>query len=144
MSATAKITTAALRRLMDELPFNSHLGLKLQRRHEDGVTIVCPIRPEFFNIHKTLHGGVTATLIDVAGGFGTMSHYGHRPCATVELKLNYFLPLTGKKVSARSRILRAGKTLCVMQVDVHDDRGRLAAAGMITYILLDRPRAHSG
>jgi uncharacterized protein (TIGR00369 family) len=120
---------------MDELPFNSHLGLKLKRRDEHGVTIECPLRPEFGNIHKTLHGGVTATLIDVAGGFGTMAHYGGRPCATVELKLNYFLPVTGKKVTARSRILRAGKTLCVAQVDVHDDRGRLAAAGMVTYIL---------
>jgi len=96
-----------------------------------------PIRPEFANIHGTLHGGVTATLIDVAGGFGTLAHYGKRPCATVELKLNYFLPLTGKRVSARSRVLRAGSTLCVMHVDVHDDRGRLAAAGMITYMLLD-------
>ena len=135
-----KLSTAALRRLMNELPFNSHLGLKLKRRHEDGVTIECPIRPEFFNIHKTLHGGVTATLIDVAGGFGTMSHYGRRPCATVEMKLSYFLPLTGKRVLARSKVLRAGSTLCVMQVDVHDDKGRLAAAGMITYMLLDAER----
>ena len=125
---------------MDELPFNSHLGLKLERRHDDGVTIVCPIRPEFLNIHKTLHGGVTATLIDVAGGVGTMAHYGGRPCATVELKLSYFLPVTGKKVTARSKILRAGSTLCVMQVDVHDEKGRLAAAGMITYILLAAAR----
>ena len=135
-----KLTTAALRRLMDELPFNRHLGLKFKRRHEDGVTIECPIRPEFFNIHQTLHGGVTATLIDVAGGVGTMSHYGRRPCATVEMKLNYFLPLTGKRVLARSKILRAGTTLCVMQVEVHDDKGRLAAAGMITYMLLDAAR----
>lgn len=125
---------------MGELPFNSLLGLKLTRRDEHGVTIECPIRPEYGNIHKTLHGGVTATLIDVAGGFGTMAHYGGRPCATVELKLNYFLPLAGKKAVARSKILRAGNTLCVMQVDVHDDRGRLAAAGMVTYMLLDTVR----
>jgi uncharacterized protein (TIGR00369 family) len=138
-----KLTTTALRRLMNELPFNSHLGLKLKRRHEDGVTIECPIRPEFANIHKTLHGGVTATLIDVAGGFGTMSHYGGRPCATVELKLSYFIPIAGKKVTARSKIIRAGSTLCVLQVDVHDDKGRLAAAGMITYILLDTGRQSS-
>ncbi len=112
-----KTSTAALRRLMDELPFNSHLGLKLKRRHEDGVTIECPIRPEFFNIHKTLHGGVTATLVDLAAGFGTLSHYGRRPCATVEMKLSYFLPLTGR--------------------DVFDEKGRLAGAGMITYMLLN-------
>lgn len=136
----SKYSTAELRRLMGELPFNSHLGLKLTRRHEDGVTIECPIRPEFGNIHRTLHGGVTATLIDVAGGFGAMAHYGRRPVATVELKLSYFLPITGRKASARSKMLRAGNTLCVMQVDVHDAKGRLAAAGMITYMLLDTAR----
>lgn len=132
----SKISTAALRRSMNESPFNSHLGFKLARRHEDGVTIECPIRPEFLNTHKTLHGGVTATLIDVAGGISTIAHYGGRACATVEMKVSYFLPLTGKKVTARSKILRAGGTLCVMQVDVFDGKGRLAAAGMITYMLL--------
>ena len=132
----ATITTAALRRLMGQLPFNSHLGLKLTRRHEDGVTVECPIRPEYFNIHQTLHGGVTAALVDVAGGFATTAHYGGRRCATVEMKINYFLPLTGRKVTARSRILRAGKTLCVSQVEVHNAKGGLAAAALITYILL--------
>lgn len=121
---------------MGQLPFNSLLGLKLTRRHEDGVTVECPIRPEYFNIHQTLHGGVTAALVDVAGGFATTAHYGGRRCATVELKINYFLPLTGRKATARARILRAGKTLCVSQVEVHSSKGVLAAAALITYMLL--------
>ncbi|MCC6539075.1 MAG: PaaI family thioesterase [Bryobacterales bacterium] len=132
-----RISTAALRRLMSELPFNSLLGLKLQRRHEDGVTIECPLKPEHTNIHKTMHGGVTATRVDVAGGFATMAHYGGRPCATVEMKINYLLPITGKWARARAKLVRTGATLCVAQVEVHDPRGRLAAAGLITYMLLD-------
>lgn len=122
--------------MMGQLPFNSLLGLKLTRRHEDGVTVECPIRPEYFNIHQTLHGGVTAALVDVAGGFATTAHYGGRRCATVEMKINYFLPLTGRKATARARILRAGKTLCVSQVEVHSSKGALAAAALITYMLL--------
>jgi uncharacterized protein (TIGR00369 family) len=133
--APAHVTLAELRRLIGILPFNSHLGITLARRHRDGVTVECPIRPEYLNMHGTLHGGLTATLIDVAGGFATLAHYGVRPAATVDMKVNYFLPIAGRRFSARSKLLRAGKTLSVCQVEVFDEKKRLAAFGMITYIL---------
>jgi len=86
-------------------------------------------------MHQTLHGGVIATLVDVAAGFGSMAHY-NQPVTTVEMKVSFFVPVTGRKVSARSRILRAGRTLCVTQVEVHNDAGKLAAAAMVTYMVL--------
>lgn len=133
----SRVSTAALRRSMGEVPFNSLLGLKLHRRHDDGVTIECPLKPEHTNSHKTMHGGVTGTLVDVAGGLATMSHYGERPCATVEMKINYLLPISGKWARARAKLVRTGATLCVAHVDVHDQKGRLSATGLITYMLLD-------
>lgn len=125
---------------MAKLPFNNMLGIRVARVHRDGVTVECALRPEFGNMHGTLHGGVTATLVDVAGGFATLTRYGGQPATTVEMKLNYFLPITGRKVRARSKILRAGKTLCVSQVEVFGDDGKLAAAGLITYMILPAPK----
>ena len=64
-----------------------------------------------------LHGGVTATLVDVAVGLA-LAHRGYK-ATTVELKINYLRPVTGRKVTARSHLLRIGKTL------VHRARGRI-------------------
>jgi uncharacterized protein (TIGR00369 family) len=130
------MTLAALRALMARLPFNSHIGLKVKRLHRDGVTIECPIRDHYGNMHGTLHGGVTATLVDVAAGFSVLAFAG-RPATTVELKLNYFVPISGDFCTARGHILRQGNTLSVCRVDVFTHTGKLAGTALVTFMLVD-------
>jgi acyl-coenzyme A thioesterase PaaI-like protein len=62
------MTFDKLKLFLQEIPFNTHVGLKLVRLHKDGVTIECTIRPELLNGSGVLHGGVTATVADVAVG----------------------------------------------------------------------------
>lgn len=135
----ATLTLAELRALMDQISFNRLLGLRLTRRHRDGVTVECPIREEYTNLHGTLHGGVTAALADVAAGFAVIAHAQGRPVATVEMKLNYLAPIHGRRVTARAHLLKAGSTLCVCAVDVFTERRRLAAKALVTYMLLPAP-----
>ncbi len=116
-------------------PFNELLGIKVTTAHKDGVTVVCQFREDLRNAWGTLHGGVTATLIDVAAGVATMHVTGKR-ATTVSLKLSYFLPLTEGKVTARAKVLRAGSSLTVASVEVKDANKRLAAFGMVTYKIL--------
>ncbi len=116
-------------------PFNELLGIKVTAEHKDGVTVACQFRDDLRNAWGTLHGGVTATLIDVAAGVATMHVTGKR-ATTVSLKLSYFLPLTEGKVTARAKVLRAGSSLTVASVEVKDSNKRLAAFGMVTYKLI--------
>ena|SRR5882672_6793750 len=118
--------------------FNRYLGIRLVRRHRDGMTIECRLRKELLNFSGVLHGGVTATLADVAVG-QALTKQG-RKSTTVELKINYLRPVTGRKVTARSHLLRIGKTLCTARVDVFDDRDNLSAVALVTYMLLDNAR----
>jgi len=115
--------------------FNQYVGIRLLRRHPNGVTIECRVRKELMNFAGVLHGGVTATLADVAVGQALMLQ-GHRT-TTVELKINHLRPITGSKVTARSHVLRIGKTLSTARVDVFDDRKKLAAVALVTYMLLE-------
>jgi acyl-CoA thioesterase len=116
------------------MDFNKLLGLRMVRKFEDGILISMPLKKEHFNLSGVLHGGVTATLADAAVGMAIVKVLGRR-CTTVEMKINYFLPISGKRVTARSRFLRQGKTLVVGNVEIFDDR-RLAGAALITYMLL--------
>ena len=65
----------ALAERMKHLPFNNLVGVTVDEVHDDGVTVSCPFRAELLNMHNTVHGGVTATLADVAAGFSTMAKY---------------------------------------------------------------------
>jgi len=82
------MTFEKLKQFLQEIPFNSHVGLKLVRLHKDGITIACDLRPELMNGSGVLHGGVTATLADVAVGMALARHLGRpRAAATVEMKI---------------------------------------------------------
>ena len=54
---------------------------------------------------------------DAAVGISIAAHFEFkRKCTTVEMKLNYFLPITEGKLSARGRLLRIGSSLVVGSV----------------------------
>jgi len=122
--------------------FNSLVGLRLVACHRDGVTIDCALRPELLNFHGVLHGGVTATLADVAVGMAITHHFGGRSRqTTVEMKINFLRPVTGHKVRARARLLKVGTKLTIGQVDLFDDAKRRVGAALVTYMLLETPPA---
>ncbi|HYL37433.1 MAG TPA: PaaI family thioesterase [Bryobacteraceae bacterium] len=120
------------------MPFNQLLGVRIVRRHSDGVTIECRLREDLLNVAGFVHGGVLASMADTAMGIGLHNHFGgRRPITTTELKINYLRPVKHGKVTARSHILRVGKHLCVGRVDLLDTERKLAAVAIVTYMLLE-------
>lgn len=123
--------------LLDKICFNNYLGIRLVRFHAEGVEIECPLRPELMNAAGVLHGGVAATMADVAVGMALTRHLGGtRAATTVELKINYLRPVTGGKIVACSHLLKVGSSLCVGRVDLTDAESQLVGAALVTYMLL--------
>lgn len=120
----------------DTIPFNDHLGIAVEEVHEDGITISCQMRPEFRNGHGVLHGGVTATLADVAVGVALRYRIAPKTATTIDLKVSYLKPLLYGKLWARCFLVRVGKTLITGRVDLTDDEGNLIAIAMATYMIL--------
>ena len=121
-----------------EMAFEDKLHVKVVRKHKDGVTVACNLTGGLMNSAGVLHGGVIATVADEAAWHAMVHVYkGKRPMTTTELKINYLQPITGKKMTARAYVLRAGKTLGVTRVDLLDVKRGLAAVSLVTYMLLD-------
>lgn len=132
------MTFEQLKQFLHEIPFNAHIGLRLARLHKDGVTIECTMRPELRNGSGVLHGGVTATLADVAVGMALARHLGRlRAVTTVEMKINYLRPVAHGRITARSHLVKVGSRLCCGRVEIFDGEKRPAAAALITYMILD-------
>ena len=120
--------------------FNHLLGLELVRVHRDGITIQVKLRPELMNSAGVLHGGVTASLADAAVGSALLYHCGRsRRFSTVELKVNYFRPVSEGRLVARTRLLRIGSTIAVGQVDLKDGKRRAVGVAIATYMFVDTP-----
>jgi acyl-CoA thioesterase len=136
------LTLAQTRNLVARMPFDTYLGMRVAAVHRDGLTMELAMRPEMRNEAGVLHGGVTATLVDAAAGVALLRHFGgKRAATTVELKVNYFRPVTGGKVRARARLIRVGATISVGRVEVWDSAKRLVGAALVTYMLLPEAKA---
>jgi acyl-CoA thioesterase len=135
-----KNNSKLLRTFLSRHAFNHLLGFELARVHRDGLTIHCRVRPELLNSAGSLHGGVTASLADAAVGSALYHHFGAaQRFTTVELKVNYFRPVTEGRLVARSRLVRLGSTICVGRVDLADAKRRSVGLAIVTYMLLPPP-----
>jgi uncharacterized protein (TIGR00369 family) len=75
---------------------------------------------------KSFHGGVIATLIDLAGHAAVAVKIG-KMAPTIDLRIDYLRPSIGESIVARARLLKVGRRLARVDVDVTDAQGRLIA-----------------
>lgn len=133
---------SALRRSFDETPLHRLLGLRLVSYDEREVVVEMPVRPEAFNSTGNLHGGAIATLVDVAAGtaaaLGSSFRPGVNSIVTADLHVRYLGRPRTDTVRAYASVLRAGRSLVVVECRVRDAAGRVIAAADFSAMVVPR------
>jgi acyl-coenzyme A thioesterase 13 len=110
-------------------------GMEMLSAGNGNVTVRLPVTPPVANINNTLHGGAIATLVDLVGTLAiiTWDRQG-RSGVTTDLNVSYFAPgRVGENVLARATVLKGGKTLAFVSVDVvREADGTLCSQGRMT------------
>ncbi len=137
--ASGLVDLAALTALFEQaIPFNRHLGLRVDALARGRVAIRQPFGPHLIGdpTRPALHGGVIATLADTAGGLAvfTRTEPGDR-VATIDLRVDYLLPGRGADLVARAEVLRLGNRVGVSSIEVvhPDEPDRLVAVAKGVY-----------
>jgi uncharacterized protein (TIGR00369 family) len=118
-------------------PFIDSLRVRVVEASDDGLVMETAVREEWGNVFGSMHGGVTASLVDTAVGVAVLRVFGFaRAVTTVELKVNYLRPIHAGKVTVRAKLLKTGKTLIVGAGDVYDAEGEHCATSLVTYMAL--------
>ena len=76
--------------------------------------------------------GVLAAAVDVAA-HAAVAILTRGPTPTVDLRVDYMRASSGTDLLARARIIRAGRSLATVRVEVEERRARLLAHGMATF-----------
>jgi uncharacterized protein (TIGR00369 family) len=99
----------------------------------DGICVAqAPVRGLFRNLHGAMHGGILATILDMAMGRLLLQHYGTGG-ATLELKVQYMKPVSSGTIRCEARFLKAGRSIAFMEGKIVDDRGDLVASATATW-----------
>jgi len=101
------------------------------------VTIRLPYREEFRRAPDApgYHGGVIAALIDLAGHAAVAVTVG-RMVPTIDLRIDYLRAAAGGDLTARGKLLRAGRSIARADVEILDDTNNVVAVGRGTYSTL--------
>lgn len=112
------------------------LGFKLTDWQEGFVRLEMAVRPEHRNTIGYLHGGVIASLLDIAGAFaGSHKRSEEYVAVTVNLNTSYMAPTTSNTVIAEGELIRKTKKLFFAQARVIDpENSRLCATATGTYM----------
>ena len=125
-----------LKTLITQSPYHRWLGVELLEQEPGMVKVRLPYRAEFAGNDEAtnIHGGVISALADITVCFAMMSQTGH-DAPNVNLSVEYLrMVQTGMTLIATGRVVKAGRTLGVADVEIHTDGGKLIAVGRSTLI----------
>jgi len=120
------------------VPLAALLGLRVAAAARDAVTLELDWREELCTAGGVLHGGALMSLADTAGALCAFLNLpaGAAGTTTVESKTNLLNAVRGGTVTATATPLRAGSTLIVVETEVRDGVGALAAKTTQTQAVL--------
>jgi uncharacterized protein (TIGR00369 family) len=125
-----------LQQALDEPPYQKFLGIRAVALDVEAgtVTLRLPFKRELCRsaTRPEVHGGVTAALIDIAGDYALAISIGDG-VPTVDLRVDFLRMATETDLVATATVVKHGRTLGVVNVEVKDDQGRLIAIGRGTY-----------
>lgn len=116
-------------------PFSKAMGFRELSYGEGRCVCEVDVDPRVQNTNGTLHGGAIATIVDHAGTVAIMTADREgRAGVTTDLNASYFAPAPGgSTVVAEAVVLKAGKTLAFVTVDIRrKEDGVLVAQGRMT------------
>lgn len=119
-------------------PFVSHLGMRLVSLEPDRAELILPFSEPMITIGDTVHGGAISALIDttaMAASWSTEVAPANMRGTTVGLTVSFLAAARATDLTARASVLRRGKNLCNVDVEVVTAGGELAAKGLVTYKL---------
>lgn len=125
-----------VRQFFPTSPFVQHLGMQLTDMQPDMATLTLPFSDALVTIGTTIHGGAIATLIDTAAMVAAWSSEEiptNQRGSTASMTVAYLAPAEHEDIRATARVLRRGRSLVYLDVEVQSISGKGIAKGLVTY-----------
>ncbi|MCC5968661.1 MAG: PaaI family thioesterase [Pararhodobacter sp.] len=131
------MTLDQLQKLLSMAEFHKIVQVRALAVTPDGsLTLMLPFDPAYTLVRASgaYHGGVIATLIDVAGTMSCSVVQG-RPTPTANLRVDYLKSPASCDLYADSIVRRVGRLLGTADVTIRDHGGQVYAIGRGTFVM---------
>jgi uncharacterized protein (TIGR00369 family) len=118
-------------------PFFTVLGLQIDEVRTDFCRMRMPFHPRLRTTGEVVHGGAIASLIDSAGVVAVWSNVSSDITrgATATMTVNYLAAAEAAGLTAEAQVVRRGRTVVFVDIDVTSPSGDRIAKGSLVYKL---------
>ncbi len=96
-----------------------------------------PRKLSYDGVFQSFHGGLLMTIADSTACFAIFTKTGPDvPLTTTDMNIRFLAPCLSD-VTAKARLIKFGRTLCPVSIDLYDSANRHVAVAQVNYILLD-------
>jgi uncharacterized protein (TIGR00369 family) len=130
----------ALLARINRIPIVQTLELEIIRFSDGYCETRVPRKRKYDGVFESFHGGLLMTLADSTACFAILTRTGPATrLTTTDMNIRFLAPCL-TDVTARARVIKFGRTLCPVAVDLFDAREHQVAVAQVNYILLaDNP-----
>ncbi len=127
-------------------PFQHFVGIEVIQLGDGKSVLQLELKGHHFNLYGIPHGGVHATLLDIA--MGTAASFPDNSgkeldSVTLNLSVDYIAPPASKVLIAKGKITKKGKSIAYCTAEIFDEDQTLIASGRSIFKLYDRERNQS-
>jgi uncharacterized protein (TIGR00369 family) len=127
----------ALLARINRIPIVATLQLEVLKFSDGACEVRVPRKRKYDGVFESFHGGLLMTIADSTACFAILTRTGpHTRLTTTDMSIRFLSPCL-TDVTARARVIKFGRTLCPVAVDLFDENGRQVALAQVTYILLE-------
>ncbi len=120
----------AIKKWVENSPYSKFLGVRLEQIDDSSARLRLPYQDANSNPGKALHGGCAASIGAIAGQAIARALLGAEagPFHTAQMQVSYLAAAIDEDVVAEARLLRRGRELCFVAVDVETQGGKPIAS----------------
>ena len=127
-------------------PFQHFVGIEVLKLGEGKSVLQLELKEHHFNLYGIPHGGVHATLLDIAMGTAASfpdSSGREVDSVTLNLSVDYIAPPSSRILTAKGKITKKGKSIAYCTAEIFDQDKTLIASGRSIFKLYDREKNKS-
>ncbi|MGI9571503.1 MAG: PaaI family thioesterase [Desulfobulbia bacterium] len=126
----------SIRNRVSKIPIVDTLALEILSLAKGYCAVRVPRDDKYDVVFESFHGGLLMTVADSTACFAIFTETGPDVrLTTTDMNIRFLAPCFSD-VTAEARVIKAGKTLCPVAIDLYDTKRTHIAVAQVTYILL--------
>lgn len=129
---------AAILARITSIPIYTTLQMEIVAFAAGYCEMKVPRQKNYDGVFESFHGGILMTIADSLACFAILTQTdAEQIMTTTDMNIRFLAPCLSD-ITAKARVIKLGRTMCPVAVDLFDASGKHVAVAQVNYILLDK------